>query len=96
MVDEPASAGSDGAAGTDPKKDATAQRPGEKRMGRLQVTAYPVLTVYVDNKKIRDTPVDMKLPVGKHKLRLVNTELGKNETLTVTIDDNKPTIIDRN
>ncbi len=78
------------------KKDATARRPGEKRMGRLKVTAYPIVTVYVDNSKIHDTPVDMKLPVGKHKLRLVNTDNGIDEHRTVTIDANKPTIIDRN
>lgn len=78
-----------------PKKDAPAGRPSEKRMGRLVVRAFPVLTVYVDNKKIHDTPVDMKLPVGKHKLRLVNTEVGKNETLTVTIEENKTAIIER-
>ncbi len=77
------------------KKDATIARPGEKRMGRLVVKAFPVLTVFVDNKKIHDTPVDMPLSVGKHKLRLVNSE-GNNEALTVTIEENKPTIIDRN
>ena len=65
-------------------------------MGRLVVRAFPVLTVYVDNKKVHDTPVDMKLPVGKHKLRLVNSEVGKNETLTVTIEENKTATIDRN
>jgi hypothetical protein len=59
------------------------------------VKAFPVLTVFVDNKKIHDTPVDMPLTVGKHKLRLVNSE-GRNEALTVTIEENKPTIIDRN
>jgi serine/threonine protein kinase len=78
------------------KKDATGHRPSEKRMGRLKVTAYPIVTVYVDNAKVHDTPVDMKLPVGKHKLRLVNSDNGIDETRTVTIDENKPTIIERN
>jgi hypothetical protein len=78
-----------------PKKDARSTHASEKRMGRLVVRAFPVLTVYVDNKKIHDTPVDMKLPVGKHRLRLVNSEVGKNETLTVTIDERKTTTIDR-
>jgi hypothetical protein len=36
------------------------------------------------------------LTVGKHKLRLVNNELGKDETTTVTIEENKQTLIDRN
>jgi hypothetical protein len=78
------------------KKDATVARPGEKRMGRLKVTAYPILTVYVDNAKIHDTPVELSLTVGKHKLRLKNDELGKDETTTVTIEENKQTLIDRN
>jgi serine/threonine-protein kinase len=78
------------------KKDATVARPSEKRMGRLKVTAYPILTVYVDNAKIHDTPVELSLTVGKHKLRLKNDELGKDETTTVTIEENKQTLIDRN
>jgi serine/threonine-protein kinase len=79
------------------KKDATVAKPGEKRVGRLKVTAYPVLTVYIDNAKLgHDTPFELNLPVGKHRLRLVNTELGKDETTTVTIEENKQTLIDRN
>jgi hypothetical protein len=54
-----------------------------------------VLTVFVDNRKVRDTPVDMKLPVGKHKLKLVNPETGKTESLTITIEGTKPTTIER-
>jgi hypothetical protein len=85
------------AAGSDsPQKDARAAHPSEKRMGRLVVRAFPILTVYVDNRKIHDTPVDMKLQVGKHRLRLVNAEVGKNETLTVTIEENKTATIERN
>jgi len=78
-----------------PKKDAPTSHSGEKRQGRLVVRAFPVLTVYVDNKKIHDTPVDMKLAVGRHKLRLVNPEVGKNEVVTVTIEENKTATIDR-
>ncbi len=79
----------------DAKKDAIAVRPGEKRMGRLVVKTFPIVTVYVDNRKISDTPVDMPLTVGKHKLQLVNSE-GNNESLTVTIEPNKTTKIERN
>ncbi|HEX5059285.1 MAG TPA: serine/threonine-protein kinase [Kofleriaceae bacterium] len=84
-------------AGTEtPKKDANVTKPGEKRVGRLVVKAFPVVTVYVDNKKVHDTPVDMNLPVGKHKLRLVNAEVGKDETVSVTIEANKTATIERN
>ena len=66
------------------------------RQGRLVVKAFPVLTVFVDGKKVKDTPVDMKLPAGRHKIRLVNTDVGKDEQLVVTIDENKSTTIERN
>ena len=52
--------------------------------------------MYVDDHKVHDTPVDMKLSVGRHKLKLVNSETGKTEMLSVTIDETKPTNIDRN
>ena len=74
----------------------TSQAGHEKRTGRLVVHAFPIQTVYVDDHKVHDTPVDMKLSVGRHKLKLVNSETGKTETLSVTIDETKPTNIDRN
>ncbi len=79
-----------------PEKDAHAGHKSENRTGRLVVRAFPILTVYVDGKKVHDTPVDMKLPVGKHRLRLVNSEVGKNEPLTVTIEERKTVTIERN
>jgi hypothetical protein len=63
--------------------------------GHLSVRAFPVLTVYVDKKKLHDTPLDIDLPVGKHTLRLVNTEVGKDETLPIVISDSKPVTIER-
>ena len=64
-------------------------------MGRLAVKAFPILTVYVDGKRIRDTPVDIPLTVGTHKVKLVNSE-GGNENLTVKIEENKTAEINRN
>jgi serine/threonine protein kinase len=82
------------------QKDATStqntQAGNQKRTGRLVVHAFPVQTVYVDDRKVHDTPVDMKLSVGKHRLKLVNSETGKTEQLSVTIDETKPTTIERN
>jgi serine/threonine-protein kinase len=82
------------------QKDATSlqttQAGKDKRTGRLIVHAFPVQTVWVDDRKVHDTPVDMKLAVGRHKLKLVNSETGKTETVSVTIDESKPTTIERN
>jgi len=68
----------------------------EKRKGRLQVTAFPALTVYVDKRKIHDTPVTLDLPIGKHTVRLVNKDIGKDESVPVTIKENQTTNIERN
>lgn len=67
----------------------------EKKRGHLSVRAFPVLTVYVDKKKLHDTPLDIDLPVGKHVLRLVNTEVGKDEMVPIVISESKPVTIER-
>ena len=38
------------------------------------------MTVYIDKKKLHDTPLQIDLAVGKHVVRLVNAEQGKDET----------------
>ena len=48
-----------------------------------------MLTVYVDKKAYGDTPRTISLPIGKHAVRLVNIDLHKDETVTVTITDNQ-------
>jgi hypothetical protein len=64
-------------------------------MGYLSVRAFPVLTVYVDGKKLHDTPLEVDLSVGKHVLRLVNTDVGKDERVPIVISDSKPVTIER-
>jgi serine/threonine protein kinase len=66
-----------------------------KKVGRLIVHAFPALTVYVDGRRIADTPLDRPLPVGKHAVRLVNEEHGRDEHLSVQISDRQPTTIER-
>lgn len=78
------------------KKDATKPDPSHPaKYGSLEVTAFPVLTVYVDNKRIGDTPKNVKLTVGKHSVRLKNTSTGHDETLRITITENQTFTIDR-
>ena len=64
-------------------------------MGRLAVHAFPALTVYVDRKKVHDTPVEIPLAVGKHALRLVNAETNHDESVPITITENHTTTIER-
>ncbi len=87
------------AAVTDAKKDASSSSPShpvaEKRLGRLAVKAFPVLTVYVDKKSYGESPVQITLPIGKHVVRLVNTDVHHDETVTITVNENQTTTIDR-
>ncbi len=77
------------------KKDAPPAQPEHPaKYGELTVNAFPVLTVYVDKKRQGDTPRTVKLPVGKHVVRLVNAD-GHEEKLTITITENQTTKIDR-
>jgi hypothetical protein len=59
------------------------------------VRAFPVLTVYVDGKKLHDTPLEVDLSVGKHVLRLFNPEVGHDERVPIVISDSKPVTIER-
>ncbi len=79
----------------DAKKDATSSQPAHPaKYGVLDVTAFPVLTVYVDSKRHGDTPQSLKLSVGKHTVRLKN-ENGYDERIPIVITENKTTKIDR-
>ena len=80
------------------KKDAPVAIPshaGAEKKGHLSVVAFPVMTVYIDKKRIHDTPVEIDLPAGKHQVRLVNAEQGKDEMVPVTIDADRTKTIDR-
>jgi len=66
-----------------------------EKYGTLEVYAFPVLTVTVDNHTYGETSQRVKLTVGQHKLRLTNTDRGYDETITVTITADHTTTIKR-
>ncbi|MEW6429984.1 MAG: serine/threonine-protein kinase [Myxococcota bacterium] len=50
----------------------------QPRPARLELRIRPYATVYLDGKKLGDTPLKTQtVPAGKHTLRLVNETLGK-------------------
>jgi serine/threonine protein kinase len=67
----------------------------EQKFGQLSVNAYPILTVYVDGKKIRDTPVTIRVPVGKHTVRLVNVDIHHDEKVPIQITEGQTTKLER-
>ncbi|MBA3453473.1 MAG: serine/threonine protein kinase [Deltaproteobacteria bacterium] len=81
-----------------PKKDASPAQPAHpvaKKYGHLVVRAFPVLTVNVDGKLMGDVPVNLKLPIGTHTLRLTNAEIKYSEKLKVEIVENKTFTVER-
>lgn len=55
--------------------------------GRLTVHVDPFADVWIDGRFASTTPLDnLALPVGKHRVRLVNEAGARDETIVVTID----------
>ena len=66
--------------------------PVVKAYGRLFLNAIPWAKVYRGKKFLGDTPIEnLRLPVGKHKLRLVNDELKTNKAVYLVVRKNKIT-----
>ena len=56
------------------------------------MNAIPWAKVYKGKRFLGDTPLEnVKLPVGRHKIRLVNDGLNVDKTVYVTIRKNKTT-----
>ncbi|MDB4962016.1 MAG: serine/threonine protein kinase [Myxococcales bacterium] len=98
-VDAPLDAPSrDGGPAETPKKDASAGQPAHpvtRKYGRLEVKAFPVLTVRLDGKLLGDTPVNKQVLTGPHKLRLTNSETRYDEKLAIEILENQTKTIER-
>ncbi|MFZ5445404.1 MAG: serine/threonine protein kinase [Myxococcota bacterium] len=66
--------------------DAGAPTHAAIRYGKLELRIRPYATVYLDEKLLGDTPLPAQsVPLGRHKLRLVNSSLGKDVVLDVVI-----------
>ncbi len=77
--------------------DAAKPRPIEKRTGHLHVEGFPVLTVYVDGHQVGYSAYDGDFPIGKHTVRLSNTEKETfyEKTVVITIVEGKTTKLAR-
>ena len=65
--------------------------------GFLSVSTQPWTIVYIDGKKIRNTPlIKYPLPGGQHKVRLINTQFNINQSYTVIIVAGQVTKIIKN
>ncbi len=66
--------------------------PIRRAKGLLRLDTQPWTTVYLGRRKLGITPLlDIKLPAGRHKLRLVNKEAGRKKSIWVVIQPGKTT-----
>jgi hypothetical protein len=67
---------------------------GAKGHGSLSINTNPWSTVFVDGKKVGNTPLQrIKLKAGRHEVTLVNKEQGIEEKLKIVIKAGKDTKI---
>ncbi|HEY4241888.1 MAG TPA: protein kinase [Kofleriaceae bacterium] len=75
---------------------ASARPPAAHLRGTLIVHVDPWADVSIDGGSAHTTPLQTTLPIGIHRVRLVNPVRQKDETLTITIDATKPSVIEKN
>jgi hypothetical protein len=72
-----------------------APTPAVKRTGELAVLVKPWAMIWLNGKSVGQTPYREKIPVGRYRLRIQNDEAGKDETVSVTINADQTTTIER-
>ncbi|HEU5061222.1 MAG TPA: PEGA domain-containing protein, partial [Kofleriaceae bacterium] len=71
------------------------EREKDRTPGLLEVRVEPWAEVSVDGKGYGQTPADIKLAPGPHRVSLKNREAGKNENVSVTIHSGRTTPLHR-
>ncbi|XXF75926.1 serine/threonine protein kinase [Myxococcaceae bacterium GXIMD 01537] len=80
-----------------PRPTGTTRRPAEGGNGTVEFRIRPYATVALDGKVIGQTPfAPIEVPEGRHTVRLVNRDLGKEITRTLDVTAGKTTIFKHN
>jgi serine/threonine-protein kinase len=73
-----------------------AQPRSEARKGKITILVTPWALVWLDGKPLDQTPVVLDdVPAGRHHLRLQNSLAKKDETITIVVNPDQPTTIQR-
>ena len=65
------------------------------RTGELAIIVKPWAVIWLNGKRSGQTPFRTAVPVGKYRVRLVNDDVGKDETTTITVEPDKTATIER-
>lgn len=79
-----------------PSPPLRSREPDGELAGELAVLVTPWAAVWLNGKSLPGgTPYRMKVPAGRHRLRIANEDLQRRETVTVTIKPNETTTVER-
>jgi hypothetical protein len=73
----------------------TQQVASTKKTGELAVLVKPWALLWLNGKPMNQTPYRETIPAGRYRLRLKNDDLGKDESIVVTVSPDHTTIIER-
>jgi serine/threonine protein kinase len=91
-VPPPIDAGAPGVVSKPPDAGAT---KAVRTKGRVSIHASPFADIYINGRAIGTTPIDLELPSGSYRVRLVNAPRGQDVTISVVVSPNKPVIIEK-
>jgi hypothetical protein len=78
-----------------PQKPSEAPVSAVKKTGELAVLVKPWALLWLNGKPMNQTPYRDTIPAGRYHLRLKNDDLGKDESIVVTVTPDHTTIIER-
>jgi eukaryotic-like serine/threonine-protein kinase len=92
-IAQAADAGAPPRVGKPPDPNAGKVAPPAK--GRVVISVAPFADVYIDGQPAGTSPLDVSLPAGPHTVRLVNRPRGRDETIRITVDPQRPVILEK-
>jgi hypothetical protein len=76
---------------TEPDRERRPESDSRPRFGTIDIYSDPWADIYLGQKKVGTAPQrGIKLPYGKHRLRLVNPVQNRSTIVTVTVPASRP------
>jgi hypothetical protein len=66
-----------------------------KELGELAIIVRPWASITLNGKDGGVTPFRENVPAGRYRIRIYNDDIGRSDTVTVTVEPNKTTTVER-
>ena len=95
-AEAPRATSSDAAKPSAPSPSATTSPASVRPNGELAIIVRPWAAIWLNGKPLADgTPYRAQVPAGRYRVRIANDDLNKSETVVVTVEPHKTTIVER-